>query len=111
MQDHTEGSSMQSHALETIQERLREAETGLRREQDSYRQMQVRFIFKYMSVKSRLNTWKNIRLINSLLCRRVSMPPACLKWRLRGRPSQRRWQHLSGEAEKKNSGLMTSNSN
>ncbi|XP_069016775.1 golgin subfamily A member 5 [Embiotoca jacksoni] len=40
MQDHTEGSSMQSQALETIQERLREAELSLRREQDSYRQMQ-----------------------------------------------------------------------
>lgn len=41
MQDHTEGSSMHSQALETLQDRLREAETGLRREQDSYHQMQV----------------------------------------------------------------------
>lgn len=32
---------MHSQALETLQERLREAETALRREQDSYRQMQV----------------------------------------------------------------------
>lgn len=51
MQDHTEGSSMQSQALETIQERLREAEIALRREQDSYRQMQVQikpFIFRYL---------------------------------------------------------------
>lgn len=40
MQDHTEGSSLQSQALETMQERLREAELALRREQDSYRQMQ-----------------------------------------------------------------------
>ncbi|XP_017274826.1 golgin subfamily A member 5 isoform X2 [Kryptolebias marmoratus] len=40
MQDHTEGSSMQTQALEKIQERLREAELSLRREQDSYRQMQ-----------------------------------------------------------------------
>lgn len=51
MQDHTEGSSMQSQALETIQERLREAEIALRREQDSYRQMQVHvkpFIFRYL---------------------------------------------------------------
>ncbi|XP_008300926.1 golgin subfamily A member 5 [Stegastes partitus] len=40
MQDHTEGSSMHSQALETIQERLREADLALRREQDSYRQMQ-----------------------------------------------------------------------
>lgn len=35
---------MHSQALETLQERLREAETGLRREQDSYHQMQVYFI-------------------------------------------------------------------
>lgn len=44
MQDHTEGSSMHSQALETLQDRLREAETGLRREQESYHQMQVHFI-------------------------------------------------------------------
>ncbi|XP_042356037.1 LOW QUALITY PROTEIN: golgin subfamily A member 5 [Plectropomus leopardus] len=43
MQDHTEGSSLQSQALETIQERLREAELGLRREQDNYRQMQSEY--------------------------------------------------------------------
>ncbi|XP_071355136.1 golgin subfamily A member 5 isoform X2 [Trachinotus anak] len=43
VQDHTEGSSMQSQALETIQERLREAELALRREQDSYRQMQSEY--------------------------------------------------------------------
>lgn len=41
MQDHTEGSSMHSQALETLRERLREAELALRREQDGYRQMQV----------------------------------------------------------------------
>lgn len=41
MQDHTEGSSMNSQALETMQERLREAEKAVRREQESYRQMQV----------------------------------------------------------------------
>lgn len=35
---------MHSQALETLQDRLREAETGLRREQDSYHQMQVSFI-------------------------------------------------------------------
>lgn len=41
MQDHTQGSSMQSQALESIQDRLREAETAVKREQDSYHQMQV----------------------------------------------------------------------
>lgn len=40
IQDHSEGSSMHSQALETLQERLRESEQSLRREQDSYRQMQ-----------------------------------------------------------------------
>uniref|UniRef100_A0A7N8XZA5 Golgin subfamily A member 5 n=1 Tax=Mastacembelus armatus TaxID=205130 RepID=A0A7N8XZA5_9TELE len=43
MQDHTEGNSMQSQALDTVQERLREAELALRREQDSYRQMQSEY--------------------------------------------------------------------
>ncbi|KPP74464.1 golgin subfamily A member 5-like [Scleropages formosus] len=43
LQDHTEGSKMHSQALETLQERLREAETALRREQDSCRQMQSEF--------------------------------------------------------------------
>uniref|UniRef100_A0A672JN63 Golgin subfamily A member 5 n=1 Tax=Salarias fasciatus TaxID=181472 RepID=A0A672JN63_SALFA len=43
LQDHTEGSSMHSQALETIQERLREAELSLRREQDNYRQMQSEY--------------------------------------------------------------------
>ena len=41
LQDHTEGSSLQSQALQTLQERLREAEGALQREQDSYRQMQA----------------------------------------------------------------------
>ncbi|XP_029983254.1 golgin subfamily A member 5 [Sphaeramia orbicularis] len=43
VQDHTEGSSMHSQALETVQERLRETELMLRREQDSYRQMQSEY--------------------------------------------------------------------
>ncbi|CAK6975613.1 golgin subfamily A member 5 [Scomber scombrus] len=43
MQNHTEGSSMQSQAFDTMQERLREAELGVRREQDSYRQMQTEY--------------------------------------------------------------------
>uniref|UniRef100_A0A1A8LEP0 Golgin subfamily A member 5 n=1 Tax=Nothobranchius pienaari TaxID=704102 RepID=A0A1A8LEP0_9TELE len=43
MQDHTEGSSMQNQALEKTQERVREAELSLRREQDSYRQMQSEY--------------------------------------------------------------------
>lgn len=65
MQDHTEGSSMQSQALETIQERLQEAETALRREQDSYRQMQVRSCWhSFLCIF--LNTWKILDLL--ILC-------------------------------------------
>lgn len=41
LQDHSEGNSLHSQALQTLQERLREAEAALNREQDSYRQMQV----------------------------------------------------------------------
>ncbi|XP_026795095.3 golgin subfamily A member 5 isoform X2 [Pangasianodon hypophthalmus] len=43
LQDHSEGNSLHSQALQTLQERLREAETALNREQDSYRQMQSEF--------------------------------------------------------------------
>lgn len=51
MQDQTEGSSVQSQAFDTIQERLREADLALRREQDSYRQMQVhRMLFIFVHV-------------------------------------------------------------
>lgn len=42
MQDHSEGSSLQNQALQTLQERLHEAEATLKREQESYKQMQVR---------------------------------------------------------------------
>ncbi|XP_068436524.1 golgin subfamily A member 5 [Clinocottus analis] len=52
MQDQTEGSSMQSQALETIQERLREAELALRREKDSYRQMQSEFAGRLSKVEA-----------------------------------------------------------
>uniref|UniRef100_A0AAY5KAD6 Golgin subfamily A member 5 n=1 Tax=Esox lucius TaxID=8010 RepID=A0AAY5KAD6_ESOLU len=52
LQDHTEGSSMQSQALTTIQERLREADMALRREQDSYRQMQSEFAARLSKVEA-----------------------------------------------------------
>lgn len=41
LQDHSEGNSLHSQALQTLQERVREAEVALNREQDSYRQIQV----------------------------------------------------------------------
>uniref|UniRef100_A0A8C4ETQ3 Golgin subfamily A member 5 n=1 Tax=Dicentrarchus labrax TaxID=13489 RepID=A0A8C4ETQ3_DICLA len=56
MQDHTEGSSMHSQALETIQERLREAETALRREQDSYRQMQSEYAGRLSKLEAERQT-------------------------------------------------------
>lgn len=67
MQDHTQGSSMQSQALETIQDRLREAEIALKREQDSYHQMQV-LAMSYFTVASRLKAWKLSDLFNWYLC-------------------------------------------
>uniref|UniRef100_UPI003AB06544 golgin subfamily A member 5 n=1 Tax=Centroberyx gerrardi TaxID=166262 RepID=UPI003AB06544 len=56
MQDHSEGSCMQSQALETMQERLREAELGLRREQDSYRQMQSEYAARLAKVEAERQT-------------------------------------------------------
>ncbi|KAL3049644.1 hypothetical protein OYC64_008991 [Pagothenia borchgrevinki] len=50
--DHSEGSSVQSQALETIQERLRDAELSARREQDNYRQMQGEFAGRLSKVES-----------------------------------------------------------
>ncbi|KAM9355221.1 golgin subfamily A member 5 isoform 1-T2 [Pholidichthys leucotaenia] len=56
MQDHTEGSSMHSQALETLQERLREAELALKREQDSYRQMQSEFTGRLSKLEAERQT-------------------------------------------------------
>ncbi|KAG8430351.1 hypothetical protein GDO86_017936 [Hymenochirus boettgeri] len=43
LQDQSEGSSLHNQALQTMQERLRESESTLKREQDSYNQMQNEF--------------------------------------------------------------------
>nr|XP_044630174.1 golgin subfamily A member 5 [Equus asinus] len=43
MQDHREGSNLQNQALQTLQERLHEADAALKREQESYKQMQSEF--------------------------------------------------------------------
>ncbi|XP_066550431.1 golgin subfamily A member 5 [Amia ocellicauda] len=43
LQDHNEGSSLHNQALETLQERVLETEAALKREQESYRQMQSEF--------------------------------------------------------------------
>ncbi|XP_077395438.1 golgin subfamily A member 5 isoform X2 [Festucalex cinctus] len=50
LEDHTEGSSMHSQALESIHDRLREAEQAVKREEDNFRQMQS----EYASRQSRL---------------------------------------------------------
>jgi len=41
LQDQSDGSSLQSQALQTLQERVRDSESAVKREQESYRQMQV----------------------------------------------------------------------
>ncbi|KAJ0041661.1 hypothetical protein NL108_012041, partial [Boleophthalmus pectinirostris] len=56
MQDHTEGSSMHSQALETMQERLREAELTLRREQDSFHQMQSEYAARLSKLETERQT-------------------------------------------------------
>ncbi|KAM4540904.1 golgin subfamily A member 5 [Fundulus diaphanus] len=56
MQDHTEGSSINSQALEKIQERLREAELSVRREQDSYRQMQSEYAERLSKLEAERQT-------------------------------------------------------
>ncbi|XP_019317642.1 golgin subfamily A member 5 [Panthera pardus] len=43
MQDHSEGSSLQNQALQTLQERLHEADAARKREQESCKQMQNEF--------------------------------------------------------------------
>ncbi|KAM3871439.1 golgin subfamily A member 5 [Diretmus argenteus] len=56
LQDHSTGNSMQSQALETLQERLREAELALRREQDNYRQMQSEYAARLAKVEAERQT-------------------------------------------------------
>ncbi|KAJ0008645.1 hypothetical protein NQD34_016060 [Periophthalmus magnuspinnatus] len=56
MQDHTEGSSMHSQALETLQERLRETELSLRREQDGFRQMQSEYAARLSKLETERQT-------------------------------------------------------
>ncbi|XP_077477768.1 golgin subfamily A member 5 [Stigmatopora argus] len=52
LEDQTEGSTLHSQALESTQERLREAEQNIRREEDNYRQMQS----EYAGRQSRLES-------------------------------------------------------
>ncbi|KAG8540443.1 hypothetical protein GDO81_019288 [Engystomops pustulosus] len=52
LQDHNEGSSLHSQALQTVQERLREAESTLKREQDGFKQMQSEFTTRLSKVEA-----------------------------------------------------------
>lgn len=56
MQDHSEGSNIHSQALETMQARLRETELSLRREQDSYRQIQSEYSARLSKVEAERQT-------------------------------------------------------
>ncbi|XP_035023361.1 golgin subfamily A member 5 [Hippoglossus stenolepis] len=56
MLDHSEGNNMQSQALETIQERLRETDLAVRREQDSYRQMQNEYAGRLSKLEAERQT-------------------------------------------------------
>ncbi|XP_043112152.1 golgin subfamily A member 5 [Puntigrus tetrazona] len=52
LQDHSEGSSLQSQALQTLQDRVRDAEAAVKREQESYRQMQSEFATRLAKLES-----------------------------------------------------------
>uniref|UniRef100_A0AAR2JEL8 Golgin subfamily A member 5 n=1 Tax=Pygocentrus nattereri TaxID=42514 RepID=A0AAR2JEL8_PYGNA len=51
LQDHSEGNSLHSQALQTLQDRLREADVAVKREQDSYRQMQSEFAARLAKIE------------------------------------------------------------
>ncbi|XP_016388578.1 golgin subfamily A member 5-like [Sinocyclocheilus rhinocerous] len=52
LQDHSEGSSLQSQALRTLQDRIRDAEAAVKREQESYRQIQSEFAARLAKVET-----------------------------------------------------------
>ncbi|XP_051942919.1 golgin subfamily A member 5 [Hippocampus zosterae] len=52
LEDHTEGSSMHSQALESMHDRLREAEQAVRREEDNFRQMQSEYVGRQSRLES-----------------------------------------------------------
>ncbi|XP_048830960.1 golgin subfamily A member 5 isoform X1 [Brienomyrus brachyistius] len=56
LQDHTEGSKMHSQALETLQERLRDSESALKREQECCRQLQSEFADRLTKVEAEKQT-------------------------------------------------------
>lgn len=56
LQDQSEGSSLQSQALQTLQERVRDADSAVKREQESYRQMQSEFATRLAKVEAERQT-------------------------------------------------------
>ncbi|XP_052007142.1 golgin subfamily A member 5 [Xyrauchen texanus] len=56
LNDHSEGSSLQSQALQTLHDRGRDAEAALKREQESYRQMQNEFAIRMEKVEAERQT-------------------------------------------------------
>uniref|UniRef100_A0A8B9JAI2 Golgin subfamily A member 5 n=1 Tax=Astyanax mexicanus TaxID=7994 RepID=A0A8B9JAI2_ASTMX len=56
LQDHSEGNSLQSQALQTMQDCVRESEAALKREQDSYRQMQSEFAARLAKIEAERQT-------------------------------------------------------
>ncbi|XP_077092753.1 golgin subfamily A member 5 [Siphateles boraxobius] len=56
LQDQSEGSSLQSQALQTLQERVRDSDSAVKREQESYRQMQSEFAARLAKVEAERQT-------------------------------------------------------
>lgn len=56
LQDHSEGSSLHSQAVQTLQDRLRDAEAAVKREQESYRQIQSEFAARLAKVEAERQT-------------------------------------------------------
>uniref|UniRef100_V9KED1 Golgin subfamily A member 5 n=1 Tax=Callorhinchus milii TaxID=7868 RepID=V9KED1_CALMI len=52
LQDHTDGSNINNQAFQTVQERLLETESVLKREQESYKQMQNEFAGRLSKVEA-----------------------------------------------------------
>ncbi|KAK7148387.1 hypothetical protein R3I93_012647 [Phoxinus phoxinus] len=56
LQDQSEGSGLQSQALQTLQERVRDSDSAIKREQESYRQMQSEFAARLAKVEAERQT-------------------------------------------------------
>lgn len=67
-QDHNEGSSLLIQDLQTLQERLHEADATLKRKQESYKQMQSKFTARLNKMEAEhQNLAKAVTLAESTL--------------------------------------------